>query len=110
MFGGRIEFSSGGGWLNKGSILNVYSHGGPIRHRKRRYILTTDQSDAGSAGIFARRTIGAHICEIVWLRCNRSVGVHLDCEVTNLGSVQERGFGDSKVTGIIPAQDQRAVR
>eukprot|EP00976_Prorocentrum_cordatum_P010626 211986-Prorocentrum_minimum.AAC.1 len=26
-----------------------YSHGGPIRCRKRGYILTTDQSDAGSA-------------------------------------------------------------
>eukprot|EP00959_Pyramimonas_sp_CCMP1952_P304518 6373178-Pyramimonas_sp.AAC.1 len=28
----------------------------PIRRRRRRYILTTDQSDAGSAGIFSRRT------------------------------------------------------
>eukprot|EP00976_Prorocentrum_cordatum_P079383 1183524-Prorocentrum_minimum.AAC.1 len=27
---------------------NVYSYDGPIRHRKRGYILTTDQSDAGS--------------------------------------------------------------
>eukprot|EP00976_Prorocentrum_cordatum_P115433 1196010-Prorocentrum_minimum.AAC.1 len=34
----------------------VYSHAGPIRRRKRRYILTPDQSDAGSAGIFSRRT------------------------------------------------------
>eukprot|EP00976_Prorocentrum_cordatum_P062779 1176847-Prorocentrum_minimum.AAC.5 len=32
------------------------SHGGPIRRRKRGYILTADQSDAGSAGIFSRRT------------------------------------------------------
>eukprot|EP00959_Pyramimonas_sp_CCMP1952_P334149 6997955-Pyramimonas_sp.AAC.1 len=31
----------------------VYSHGGPIGCRTRRYILTTDQSDAGSAGIFS---------------------------------------------------------
>eukprot|EP00959_Pyramimonas_sp_CCMP1952_P000671 13083-Pyramimonas_sp.AAC.1 len=31
--------------------LKVYSHDGPIRRRKRRYILMTDQSDAGSAGI-----------------------------------------------------------
>eukprot|EP00976_Prorocentrum_cordatum_P011831 238320-Prorocentrum_minimum.AAC.1 len=28
----------------------------PIRRRKCGYILTTDQSDAGSAGIFLRRT------------------------------------------------------
>eukprot|EP00959_Pyramimonas_sp_CCMP1952_P424736 8896329-Pyramimonas_sp.AAC.1 len=28
----------------------------PIRRRKRGYILTTDQSDAGDAGIFSRRT------------------------------------------------------
>eukprot|EP00976_Prorocentrum_cordatum_P090858 1188282-Prorocentrum_minimum.AAC.1 len=34
----------------------VYSHNGPIRRSKRGYILTTDQSDAGSAGIFSRRT------------------------------------------------------
>ena len=34
----------------------VYSHDGPIRCRKRGYILTTDQSDARSAGIFSRRT------------------------------------------------------
>eukprot|EP00976_Prorocentrum_cordatum_P007937 157697-Prorocentrum_minimum.AAC.1 len=29
---------------------------GPIRHRKRGYILTTDPSDAGRMVIFARRT------------------------------------------------------
>eukprot|EP00959_Pyramimonas_sp_CCMP1952_P200180 4186719-Pyramimonas_sp.AAC.1 len=29
---------------------------GPIRHRKRRYILTADQSDTGIAGIFSRQT------------------------------------------------------
>eukprot|EP00976_Prorocentrum_cordatum_P112292 1195508-Prorocentrum_minimum.AAC.7 len=37
----------------------IYSHDGPIGHRKRRYILTMDQSDtgsAGSAGIFSRWT------------------------------------------------------
>eukprot|EP00959_Pyramimonas_sp_CCMP1952_P419528 8787474-Pyramimonas_sp.AAC.1 len=33
----------------------VSSHGGPIGRRKRGYILTTDQSDAGSAGISSRR-------------------------------------------------------
>eukprot|EP00959_Pyramimonas_sp_CCMP1952_P109179 2283336-Pyramimonas_sp.AAC.2 len=32
------------------------SHNGPIRRRKRGYILTMDQSNAGSAGIFSRRT------------------------------------------------------
>eukprot|EP00976_Prorocentrum_cordatum_P010887 218830-Prorocentrum_minimum.AAC.6 len=31
----------------------AYSHDGPIGCRKRRYILTMDQSDAGSAGIFS---------------------------------------------------------
>eukprot|EP00976_Prorocentrum_cordatum_P004928 96904-Prorocentrum_minimum.AAC.1 len=34
----------------------VYSHDGPIRRRKRGFILTTDQSDAGSVGLFSRRT------------------------------------------------------
>eukprot|EP00976_Prorocentrum_cordatum_P097195 1190895-Prorocentrum_minimum.AAC.4 len=34
----------------------VYSHDGPIRRRKRGYILTMDQSDAGSVGIFSRWT------------------------------------------------------
>eukprot|EP00976_Prorocentrum_cordatum_P073505 1181122-Prorocentrum_minimum.AAC.1 len=31
--------------------VRVYSHDGPIRRRKCGYVLTTDQSDAGSAGI-----------------------------------------------------------
>eukprot|EP00959_Pyramimonas_sp_CCMP1952_P145267 3041595-Pyramimonas_sp.AAC.1 len=30
--------------------------GGPIRHRKHRYTLTADQSDAESTGTFSRRT------------------------------------------------------
>eukprot|EP00976_Prorocentrum_cordatum_P030740 625625-Prorocentrum_minimum.AAC.1 len=34
----------------------VHSHDGPIRRRKRGYILTTDRSHAGSASIFSRRT------------------------------------------------------
>eukprot|EP00976_Prorocentrum_cordatum_P036122 735000-Prorocentrum_minimum.AAC.1 len=34
----------------------VYSHDGPIGRRKRGYVLTTDQSDAGHVGIFSRRT------------------------------------------------------
>eukprot|EP00976_Prorocentrum_cordatum_P030725 625339-Prorocentrum_minimum.AAC.2 len=34
----------------------VYSHYGPIGRRPRGYILTTDQSDAGRAGILSRRT------------------------------------------------------
>eukprot|EP00959_Pyramimonas_sp_CCMP1952_P038206 799529-Pyramimonas_sp.AAC.1 len=34
----------------------VHSHGGPIRCRKRGYILTADQSDVGSAGTFSRQT------------------------------------------------------
>eukprot|EP00976_Prorocentrum_cordatum_P077345 1182651-Prorocentrum_minimum.AAC.1 len=32
-----------------------YSHDGPIGRRKHGYILTTDQSDAGSTGTFSRR-------------------------------------------------------
>eukprot|EP00976_Prorocentrum_cordatum_P079643 1183639-Prorocentrum_minimum.AAC.9 len=34
---------------NQMQEARVYSHHGPIRCRKRGYILTTDQSDAGSA-------------------------------------------------------------
>eukprot|EP00976_Prorocentrum_cordatum_P084622 1185740-Prorocentrum_minimum.AAC.2 len=41
---------------NQTQEASVYSHGRPIRRRKRRYILTADQSDAGSAGIFSRQT------------------------------------------------------
>eukprot|EP00976_Prorocentrum_cordatum_P070915 1180118-Prorocentrum_minimum.AAC.1 len=41
---------------NRTQKAKVYSHGGPIRRRKRKYILTADQSDTGSAGIFSRRT------------------------------------------------------
>eukprot|EP00959_Pyramimonas_sp_CCMP1952_P131885 2757456-Pyramimonas_sp.AAC.1 len=33
----------------------VYSHNGPIRRRKHRYIIVTGQSYTGSAGIFSRR-------------------------------------------------------
>eukprot|EP00976_Prorocentrum_cordatum_P007598 151764-Prorocentrum_minimum.AAC.1 len=42
--------------LAKQSEARVYSHGGPLGRRKRGYILTADHSDAGSAGIFSRRT------------------------------------------------------
>eukprot|EP00976_Prorocentrum_cordatum_P118099 1196411-Prorocentrum_minimum.AAC.4 len=41
---------------NQTQEARVYSHDGPIRRRRRGYILTTDQSDAGGAGIFSRRT------------------------------------------------------
>eukprot|EP00976_Prorocentrum_cordatum_P013886 277189-Prorocentrum_minimum.AAC.1 len=34
---------------NQTQEARVYSHDGPIRHRKRGYVLTTDQSDIGSA-------------------------------------------------------------
>eukprot|EP00976_Prorocentrum_cordatum_P059543 1175544-Prorocentrum_minimum.AAC.2 len=37
-------------WTNQMQEAWVYSHDGPIRHRKRGYILTMDQSDAGSVG------------------------------------------------------------
>eukprot|EP00959_Pyramimonas_sp_CCMP1952_P049401 1031970-Pyramimonas_sp.AAC.1 len=37
-------------------LIDKVSHDGPIRRGRRRYILTTDQSDAGSVGIFSRRT------------------------------------------------------
>eukprot|EP00976_Prorocentrum_cordatum_P004963 97747-Prorocentrum_minimum.AAC.1 len=43
-------------WANQTQEAQVYSHNGPIRHRKWRYIRTTDQSDTLSAGIFSRRT------------------------------------------------------
>eukprot|EP00959_Pyramimonas_sp_CCMP1952_P247200 5167002-Pyramimonas_sp.AAC.1 len=36
--------------------LWLYSHDGPIRRRKRGFVLTTDQSDAGSVDLFSRRT------------------------------------------------------
>eukprot|EP00976_Prorocentrum_cordatum_P064877 1177670-Prorocentrum_minimum.AAC.1 len=33
---------------NQTQETRVYSHGGPIRHRKHGYIFTTDQSDTGN--------------------------------------------------------------
>eukprot|EP00959_Pyramimonas_sp_CCMP1952_P350739 7348366-Pyramimonas_sp.AAC.1 len=47
--GGGFD-ASGGGF--KTQETRVYSHDGPIIRRKRGYILTTDHSDAGNAGIF----------------------------------------------------------
>eukprot|EP00976_Prorocentrum_cordatum_P004307 84644-Prorocentrum_minimum.AAC.1 len=44
----------------------AYSHDGPIRRRKRGYILTADQSDAGSVGIFSRWTNQAHPVAQQW--------------------------------------------
>eukprot|EP00959_Pyramimonas_sp_CCMP1952_P167703 3505117-Pyramimonas_sp.AAC.1 len=38
-----------------GAHDHAYSHHPPVRHRKRGYILITDQSDTGSVGIFACR-------------------------------------------------------
>ena len=38
---------------NQTQQAQVYSHDGPIRRRRRGYILMTDQSDAGDAGIFS---------------------------------------------------------
>eukprot|EP00959_Pyramimonas_sp_CCMP1952_P201821 4220226-Pyramimonas_sp.AAC.2 len=38
---------------NQTQEARVYSHDGPLRHRKRGCIIMTDQSDAGSAGIFS---------------------------------------------------------
>eukprot|EP00976_Prorocentrum_cordatum_P022440 459164-Prorocentrum_minimum.AAC.1 len=49
---------------NQTQGARVCSHSGPIRRRKRGYILTTGQSDAGSAGVFSRRanrTQGARV-------------------------------------------------
>eukprot|EP00959_Pyramimonas_sp_CCMP1952_P189538 3964675-Pyramimonas_sp.AAC.2 len=40
-------------WTNQMREARVYSHSGPIRCRKRGYILTADQSDTGSVGIFS---------------------------------------------------------
>eukprot|EP00976_Prorocentrum_cordatum_P107433 1194640-Prorocentrum_minimum.AAC.3 len=46
-----------GNITNQTREVRVYStHNGPIRRMKCGYSLTTDQSDAGSAGIFSRRT------------------------------------------------------
>ena len=46
-------------------VSHIHDLDGPIRHRKCRYILTMDQSDTGSAGIFSRwtnRTQEAQVC------------------------------------------------
>eukprot|EP00959_Pyramimonas_sp_CCMP1952_P126098 2636855-Pyramimonas_sp.AAC.1 len=43
-------------WTNQTQEAQVYSHDGPIRRKKRRYILTMEQSDARHAGIFSRWT------------------------------------------------------
>eukprot|EP00959_Pyramimonas_sp_CCMP1952_P472683 9500455-Pyramimonas_sp.AAC.1 len=52
-------------WTNQTQEAQGYSHDGPIRRRKRGYILTMDPSDAGSAGIFSRWThqtrCGSHL-------------------------------------------------
>eukprot|EP00959_Pyramimonas_sp_CCMP1952_P301451 6307155-Pyramimonas_sp.AAC.1 len=47
--------------VTHGTLKRLEAHAlrcflGPIRRSKREYILTTDQSDAGCAGIFSRRT------------------------------------------------------
>eukprot|EP00959_Pyramimonas_sp_CCMP1952_P463111 9484353-Pyramimonas_sp.AAC.1 len=42
--------------INQMQEARVCSHDGPIGHSKCGYILKTDQSDAGSAGMFSRRT------------------------------------------------------
>eukprot|EP00959_Pyramimonas_sp_CCMP1952_P239472 5004849-Pyramimonas_sp.AAC.1 len=41
-------------WTNQTQAAQVYSHDGPIRRGRHRYIPTMDQSDAGGAGIFPR--------------------------------------------------------
>eukprot|EP00976_Prorocentrum_cordatum_P027788 564157-Prorocentrum_minimum.AAC.2 len=43
-------------WTNRTQAPWVYSHHGPIGRRRRGYILTTVQSDAGTVGIFSPRT------------------------------------------------------
>eukprot|EP00976_Prorocentrum_cordatum_P045738 923878-Prorocentrum_minimum.AAC.1 len=43
-------------WTNQTQKAWVYSRDGPIRRRKHGYILTMDQSDAGSAGVLSRWT------------------------------------------------------
>eukprot|EP00976_Prorocentrum_cordatum_P062233 1176641-Prorocentrum_minimum.AAC.1 len=61
----------------------VYSHGGPIRRRKRGYILTGDQSDAGSAGIFSRGTNQTQEAQIY----SQDGGATFhDCRVWQLGT------------------------
>eukprot|EP00976_Prorocentrum_cordatum_P112760 1195588-Prorocentrum_minimum.AAC.3 len=46
-------------WTNQTQEARVYSHDGPIRRRKRRYILTMDQSGV-SAGPSDHRRRGPH--------------------------------------------------
>eukprot|EP00976_Prorocentrum_cordatum_P065602 1177969-Prorocentrum_minimum.AAC.3 len=45
-----------GARVRLGECTTKYSHDGPIRRRERGYILTMDQSDVGSVGIFSRWT------------------------------------------------------
>eukprot|EP00976_Prorocentrum_cordatum_P092968 1189171-Prorocentrum_minimum.AAC.3 len=58
-----------------GSVVHpvslLCSRGRPIRRRKRGYILTTDQSDAGSAGTFSRRT---NQTQEAWVHSTRRFG------------------------------------
>eukprot|EP00976_Prorocentrum_cordatum_P088176 1187202-Prorocentrum_minimum.AAC.5 len=54
----------GGRTTRRAPAAETEVEGGPIRRRKRRYILTTGQSEAGSVGIFSRqpnRTQEAHL-------------------------------------------------
>eukprot|EP00976_Prorocentrum_cordatum_P071937 1180520-Prorocentrum_minimum.AAC.1 len=71
----------------------AYSHDGPIGRRKRGYILTTDQSDAGSASIFSRqtnRTQEARVCSHDGPIGRRAgATTHMPGEAGGLGLVDE---------------------
>eukprot|EP00976_Prorocentrum_cordatum_P052751 1064175-Prorocentrum_minimum.AAC.1 len=53
---GAGYISAPGYWTNQTQEARAYSHDGPIRRRERGHTLMMDQSNAGSAGIFSRRT------------------------------------------------------
>eukprot|EP00959_Pyramimonas_sp_CCMP1952_P475272 9504095-Pyramimonas_sp.AAC.1 len=73
---------------NKTQEARVYSPDGPIRRRKRGYILTTDPSDAGSAGIFSRWTNrGSVDASLAARRCTIQQGVELKVTTACIGFV-----------------------
>eukprot|EP00959_Pyramimonas_sp_CCMP1952_P121556 2541705-Pyramimonas_sp.AAC.1 len=60
----RAGYISSGHPTNEAQEARVYSHDGPIRRRKRGYILAMDRSDAGSAGIFSRWTNQTQVARV----------------------------------------------
>eukprot|EP00976_Prorocentrum_cordatum_P053629 1082026-Prorocentrum_minimum.AAC.5 len=78
-------------------VFSVYSHAGPIRHRKCGYILMPDQSDTGSAGdlrclpvatgaSLCRRHKGVHREYIQLMVVTHSVTTERSCGLMSLDS------------------------